>query len=484
MSVPDLSTPLRIHVVAAGGAAMSAVAHILAAMGHTVTGSDQLDSAALDRLRAEGLTMWTGHHRDHVQGVDVVAVSTAIKPGNIELDTALAAGVVVASRPDMMEAMAAGQRTLAISGTHGKTTTSAMAALVADAVGWNPSFLVGGVVNQLGTGSQWTGSGRMVVEADESDNSFLRFRADDVIVTNIESDHLDFHGSLQKLESAFHQFVVQGSGVKVLCVDDAGVRALLQRLTPEQLRDARTYGTSDAADYQIVDLRTSGMRTSFCIKHGGLVVAQLSMRVPGDHNARNATAVFAMFHALGHEGDLVSETLSRFSGVGRRFEYRGQVGGITFVDDYAHLPSEVATVVSAAAQGDWKRVIAVFEPHRFTRIRDVGADFAHSFSGASVVLVTPLFAAGQEAIEGISSHTVSNAVRIAHPELDVRDVGSRLQLVELLSSLLQPGDLCLTMNAGELTTLPAEMISSPWAQGLAGAVAVAAAVPAESKDGT
>ncbi len=467
MSVPDLSSPLRVHVVAAGGAAMSAVAHILAAMGHTVTGSDQVDSAALDRLRAEGLTMWTGHHGDHVQGVDVVAVSTAVKPGNIELDTALAAGTTVASRPDMMEAIAIGQRTLAISGTHGKTTTSAMAALVAEAVGWNPSFIVGGVVNQLGTGSRWTGSGRLVVEADESDNSFLRFRADDVIVTNIESDHLDFHGSLPALETAFRQFVVQGSGVKVLCVDDAGVQQLLRTLTPNELDLVRTYGTSADANYQMVDLHTAGMRTSFSVEVDGVVVAHASMGVPGDHNARNATAVFAMFHSLGHESELISETLSSFTGVGRRFEYRAELGGVTFVDDYAHLPSEVATVVGAAARGDWKRVIAVFEPHRYTRIRDVGSDFAHSFSGASMVVVTPLFAAGQEAIEGISSLTVSNAVRGAHPELDVRDVGSRSHLVELLGSVLQPGDLCLTMNAGELTTLPTDMLNSSWARRVA-----------------
>ena len=468
MSVPDLSSLRRVHVVAAGGAAMSAVAHILATMGHNVTGSDLVDSAALNRLRAEGLTMWTGHHGDHVRGADVVAVSTAVQPGNVELDAALAAGVTVASRPDMMEAIAVGQRTLAISGTHGKTTTSAMAALVAEAVGWNPSFIVGGVVNQLGTGSRWTGSGRLVVEADESDNSFLRFQADDVIVTNIESDHLDFHGSLQALESAFHQFVVQGSGVKVLCADDIGVQKLLLGLTAEQLDPVRTYGTSTGAAYQIVDLHTTGMRTSFSVEVDGDVVAHVSMRVPGDHNARNATAVFAMFHSLGHDGELISDTLSNFTGVGRRFELRGELGGVTFVDDYAHLPSEVATVVAAAARGDWNRVIAVFEPHRYTRIRDVGADFAHSFLGASVVVVTPLFAAGQVAIDGISSHTVSNAIRAAHPELDVRDVGSRSHLVELLGSLLQPGDLCLTMNAGELTTLPTDMLNGPWAQRVAG----------------
>lgn len=210
MTVPDLSTPLRIHVMAAGGAAMSAVCHILATMGHSVTGCDQTDSAALDRLRAEGLVMASQHSVDHLDGIDLVAVSTAVKAGNAEYDAAVRAGMSIAGRPDLMEAIAVGQRTLAVSGTHGKTTTSAMSALAAVAVGWDPSFIVGGVVNQLGSGVRWTGSGRLVVEADESDNSFLRFGADDVIVTNIEADHLDFHGTMERLEAAFDRFVVQG----------------------------------------------------------------------------------------------------------------------------------------------------------------------------------------------------------------------------------------------------------------------------------
>ena len=217
------------------------------------------------------MTIWTGHDARHVIDVDVVTVSTAVEPANGELDAARRAGVVVAGRPDIMEALARGQRTLAVSGTHGKTTTSAMAALVARAVGWDPSFIIGGVVHQLGTGARWTGSGRFVVEADESDSSFLRFGAEDVIVTNIEADHLDHHGSMEALERAFDRFVTQGTGVKVLCADDPGTVALHARVAPVTQGALWTYGTADGADYRIVGLSTSGMRTAFSVDRKSVV---------------------------------------------------------------------------------------------------------------------------------------------------------------------------------------------------------------------
>ena len=464
MMVPDLSVPQRIHVMAAGGAAMSAVCHILATMGHAVSGCDQGDSVALDRLRADGLDMAVGHDIAHLSGIDLLAVSTAVKVGNTEYDAAAQAGIPIARRPDLMQSIAVGQRTLAVSGTHGKTTTSAMAALAGVAAGWDPSFIVGGVVNQLGSGVRWTGSGRLVVEADESDNSFLRFGADDVIVTNIEPDHLDFHGSMEQLEAEFDRFVIQGSGVKVVCLDDPGVRRLVQRVGATA-GDMWTYGTDDGADYRIIELRTVGLRSRFAVELRGEVIARLDLKVPGAHNARNATAVVAAFHALGADLGVVVESLTSFTGVGRRFEYRGEARGVTFVDDYAHLPTEVSAMVTAAAGGGWARVVAVFEPHRYTRIRDIGADFADSFTGADVVVITALYAAGQAPIEGIDSLVVSSAVRAAHPTLAVIDAPTREELVAVLTQLLQPGDLCLSMNAGELTTLPSQMLAGEWAGG-------------------
>jgi UDP-N-acetylmuramate--alanine ligase len=454
--VPDLATPQRVHVVAAGGAAMSAICHILTTMGHHVTGSDQAPSDALDRLRAEGLTMTVGHDENAVIDTDVVIVSTAIKPGNVELEAAIRRGIPISGRPDVMEALGALTDTLAISGTHGKTTTSAMAATAATAIGWNPSFIVGGVVNQLGTGVRWTGGRRFVVEADESDNSFIRFRANDVIVTNIEADHLDFHGDMNTLETMFDRFVTQGSGQSTVCVDDPGVNALIKRVGRDRVC---TYGTAENAEYRIEELATSALFTHCSIRHHGVVLADLSLVVPGEHNARNATAVLAAMHGLGADPTLVAASLSAFTGVGRRFEYRGEAAGVTFVDDYAHLPTEVAAVVSSASKGGWGRVVAVFQPHRFTRIRDVGADFATSFDGADLVIITGLYAAGQSPIDGISGRTVFDAIRAARPHQAIEYIETRRELESHLSDVLASGDLCLTMNAGDLTTLPDVLIA-------------------------
>jgi UDP-N-acetylmuramate--alanine ligase len=458
--VPDLSTPTRIHVIAAGGAAMSAICHILGRLGHTVTGSDQIGSDAVDRLRAEGFRISIGHHPEAVHGAELVVVSTAVKPGNLELDEALRLGIRVAGRPDVMESLGALADTLAISGTHGKTTTSAMAATAAEYCGMNPSFIVGGIVNQLSTGVRWTGGQLLVVEADESDNSFLRFGADDVIVTNIEADHLDFHGTMANLEAAFDRFVTQGSGRSTVCLDDAGIRAMVHRVGSERLC---TYGTDLSSDYLIDDLHTEGMTTTFSVRHLGSTLANLSLRVPGEHNARNATSVLAALHGIGAAPEVVAEALSTFTGVGRRFEYRGTIAGVTFVDDYAHLPSEVAAVVGSASKGGWGRLVAVFQPHRYTRIRDVGADFANSFDGANVVVITGLYGAGQAPIEGITGRTVFDAVsthmnqRGASTLLEYCE--TRAELETFLGATLRDGDLCLTMNAGDLTTLPTVLMN-------------------------
>ncbi len=436
---------------------MSAICHILSRMGHQVSGSDQVSSEVLIGLRRDGLVMTVGHEASAVHDKDLIVVSTAVKPGNIELDEALRLGLPVSGRPDVMEALGEITDTLAISGTHGKTTTSAMAAMAAEALGMVPSFIVGGVVNQLGTGVRWTGARRFIVEADESDNSFLRFHANDVIVTNIEADHLDFHGDMANLERSFDDFVTQGRGRSTVCADDDGVLAMIGRVGRDRFC---TYGTSEGSDYRIVGLRTEGMRTRFRIRHNEQDLVELNLMVPGEHNARNATAVLAGLHGLGADPGKLGESLSGFTGVGRRFEFRGESQGITFVDDYAHLPSEVAAVVSSSSRGGWGRVIAVFQPHRYTRIRDVGRDFAESFDGADLVVITGLYAAGQEPIDGISGRTVFDAIREARPNQHLVYCETREELEGLLLSELTPGDLCLTMNAGDLTTLPKSLLAS------------------------
>ena len=457
--VPDLSVPRHVHIVAVGGAAMSAVAHILAVSGHRVTGSDLADSPILDRLRADGCAIWVGHDADHITGADLVAISTAVRPGNPELDAAVAAGIPVATRPDMMDALGRMRRTVAVSGTHGKTTTSAMTALVLVDAGWDPSFLVGGQITQLGTGVRWRPTEWFAVEADESDSSFLRFGAEAVIVTNIEPDHLDFHGSMANLEAAFDRFVAEASGPRVVCADDEGVVALIDRVRVP----VTTYGFNADAHYRITDHIDDRLGSAFTVVSAAGLSFRVRLQVPGMHNVRNATAVLAMAIELGVDPEVAVASLASFAGTGRRFEQRGSANGVTFVDDYAHLPSEVAANVGAAANAGWTRVVAVFQPHRYTRVRDVGGDFATSFDGADVVVITGLYPAGQVPIPGITGRTVFDAVRAARPGLDLRYAETRPELVALLRGLLQDGDLCLTMNAGDLTTLPDEMLASTWA---------------------
>ncbi len=465
--VPDLSgdvPPGHAHVVAAGGAAMNAICRILRSLGWNVTGSDQTGSESVDRLRAEGFTIHVGHDAAYVGDADLVVVSTAVKPGNVELDEALRRAIPIAGRPELMEALGRIRKVVAISGTHGKTTTSAMATFATQQLGWNPSFIVGGVVNGIGTGVRWADSDLLVVEADESDNSFLRFAADYTVVTNIEADHLDFHGDMDHLCAAFDRFVEQGGGPSALCVDDVGCRALIQRVAKGPNKSRRDqivgYGFSEAADYRIVGAVAEGLRTRCSIELHGATIAELDLRVPGLHNALNATGVFALLHRMGADPGRIAEGLGSFTGVGRRFEYRGEANGVTFVDDYAHLPSEVSTVLAAARAGGWGRVIAVFEPHRFTRIRDVGVDFAHSFVDADVTIITALYPAGQAPIPGVDASVVSNAVQAAHPEAAVHLIEDQDQLDAFLRKSVRPGDVVLTMNAGTLTELPDRLLAS------------------------
>jgi UDP-N-acetylmuramate--alanine ligase len=463
--VPDLSRPQRIHIVAIGGAAMSAIAHILVVSGNTVSGSDQADSTILTKLRDQGCSIAVGHDAAAVNDADLVVISTAVKPGNVEYDAARALGIPIATRNEMMTAFGSQRRTLAISGTHGKTTTSGMAAVVLMAAQWNPSFIVGGQITELATGVRWADSEWLSVEADESDSSFLCFGAEAVIVTNIEADHLDFHGSMANLETAFDTFARQATGPRIACVDDPGVRDLIGRVTPLAIT---TYGTSEGANYRIAGIAAQGSGNRFTVTMPNGTVCELSVRFPGDHVVRNATAVFAMATELGIEPQITIAALAGFDGVGRRLEQRGTARGVRFVDDYAHLPAEVATNVTAVDRGrgpqSWERIVAVFQPHRFTRIRDVGTDFGPSFSGADIVIITGLYSAGQAPIEGISGRTVYDAVVANREGKPTYYAETRTELVGLLSDLLRSGDLCLTMNAGDLTTLPDEMLASPWAQ--------------------
>jgi UDP-N-acetylmuramate--alanine ligase len=463
--VPDLSKKQRVHIIAAGGAAMSAIAHIAARMGHEVTGSDQSESAALSRLRDSGLNVWTPHDPARLTPTDVVMVSAAVPPTNSELVVLRNRATPVATRADVMEALGSMRRTMAVSGTAGKTTTSAMMATIVSVAGWAPSMIVGAPIHGLGNGVEWNNSDWLIVEADESDGSFLRFNAEAVIVTNIEPDHLDFWGSMAALESGFDKFVTQASGPKVVNADDPGCQEMLRRIASAsnpRLENLATFGVADHATYRIENFRADGLKSFFSVKNKGTVVGEIRLHVPGKHNAMNATAAFALAVELGISPAVAADALAQFRGAARRYEFRGTANGVTFVDDYAHLPAKARSAVEGALLGGWPRVVAVYQPHRFTRTRDLWQDHRDSFVGADVVVITGIYAAGQAPIEGVSGKLIADVVSAAHPEQRVLYCETRSEILATLQRELQPGDLCLTMNAGDLTTLPDELMNSNW----------------------
>ena len=449
----DLTQPVSVHVVGVGGAGMGAIASVLAAMGHRVSGSDLKESAPLERLRAQGVTVHVGHDAAHVGEVDAVAVSTAMPPNNPEVRAAQQRGIPVLRRAEILTAIAATRRTLAVSGTHGKTTTSSMLALVLVEAGVRPSFIVGGELNEIGGGAVWSDGDWFVVEADESDGTFVELGADQVIVTSVEADHLDYYGDLAGVEAAFDRFVGDAPGPNLVCADEPGAARLGAR------HGARTYGTDPSADYVIIDPVTGRSSSSFGLAHRGDVLGRVELPVPGLHNVRNAAGAIVAAMQVGASFEHGQAALGRYAGVARRFQFRGEAAGITVVDDYAHNPGKVRAVLAAAAAGGWGRVVAVFQPHRYSRTEDLHVEFGDSFVDADVVVLTDVYAAGELPRPGVTGKLLVNAVLDAHPRSRVVWLPRREDLVPFLAHELRAGDLCLTLGAGDITSLPDELLA-------------------------
>lgn len=444
---------------------MSAIAEVLAALGHVVSGSDRRDGAVLDRLRLHGIDARVPHDPANVREVEVVAASTAIGQDNPELVAARERGLEVLHRFDLLAAIGSLRRTVSIAGTHGKTTTSALTALALDSAGLDPSFIIGGDVAGFGSGSRWHDSEWLVLEADESDSTFLAPPRAAAVITNIEADHLDHHGTLAALMDAFGRFVTGTDGPVVVCLDDPGVRDLLAGLTSSAA--VTSYGLSPAADFRIVDVTPGHEGVSWSVESPDGERSRLSLCRPGLHLVRNATAAFAVARRIGAELGGVIEGLARYRGVGRRFEHRGTARGVEFVDDYAHMPTEVRAVLEAVTSANgadvasrrWKRVVAVFQPHRFSRTQAIGAEFATAFDGSDIVVITDVYAAGETAIEGVSGRLLFDAIVAARPRQQIRWAPTRSELIVMLDELLTDGDLCLTMGAGDLTSLPDDLLA-------------------------
>jgi UDP-N-acetylmuramate--alanine ligase len=434
---------------------MSAIAIVLAEMGHTVSGSDIREQPVLDRLRAAGITVYVGHHRTHVEGCDAVTSSTAVPASNTELRRANELGIPTLRRAGMLASICARARSVAVAGTHGKTTTTSMLMLALAEGGLAPSFLVGGDVSEAGTGAQWTGGDLLVVEADESDGTHLELPLYATMLTNIEVDHLDHFGSFEAIVDSFAEYLGRVDGPKVLCVDDPRCAALAVE------HAATTYGLSAGADFRATSVHPASGSFRFDVEHRGTALGPLELPLRGIHNVVNAVGVVAMASELGVPFAAIATALGRFGGVARRFDVRGLDGGATFVDDYAHLPTEIAAVLAAArGSGDsWKRVIAVFQPNRFNRMAVMSRDYADAFVDADVVVLTEIYPSGTTPIPGVTGHLVVDAVLEAHPDAHVVWLPRRGDIVSFLAGEVGDGDVCISMGCGDIATLPDEVLA-------------------------
>jgi len=461
----DLSSTRRIHVVGIGGPGMSAIAQVLLEMGHAVSGSDIVRSAATDRLTRMGVVVSIGHDAALVAGCDAVTFSSAIPRSNIEVAAALEEPTIaLLTRAQMLAAICDQRPTVAVAGTHGKTTTTSLLTHVLERAGRKPSFVIGGDVRSLETGAGWQDGDLFVVEADESDGTHLALPIHATILTNIDVDHLDRYTSFENIVSSFEEYVMKIDGPKVLCSDDIAVANLAQKYA------ATTYGIVSEADFRASQISFAHGASSFMVQHridGAYVsLGKVSVPLRGQHNVLNALAAIAMAMQCGVTFDECSRALSSFGGVARRYEKRGEDGGVTFIDDYAHLPTEIAAVLKASRDetDNWKRVVAVFQPNRFNRMNVLSPQYANAFVGADLVVVTEIYASGTTPIEGVTGHLVVDAVQQAHPTATVVWQPMRKDLIDFLANELTAGDLCISMGCGDIESLPDEVIERRTAQ--------------------
>jgi UDP-N-acetylmuramate--alanine ligase len=459
-----LAEPTRIHVVGVGGAGMSAIAIILAAMGHRVSGADVTETSAWASLRAAGveLEVVPAHQLfASAAGPDasLVAHSTAFPPGPDDLADATAAGRTVVDRGGILAMICSARRTVAVSGTHGKTSTTAMLAGLLEEAGTHPSYLVGATPVTLGRAATWSSGDLFAVEADESDGTFLRLDAEVAVITNIDEDHLDHWGDIAAIEAAFGEFATQAPRA-VVCIDDPRVDGLAdpRAVAVAERSGAVTVGEHASARYRIHDVEVHRLTTAFGLEVDGREVGPVQIGTPGRHHARNAAVAVAAAVELGLTADDAVRAVAAYQGVARRFEVLGQVGGATVVDDYAHNPGKVRALLASAKEAGWRRVVVVFQPHRYTRTRDLVADFGSALALADAVAITEVYGAGEAPIPGVSGRSVVDAVLDAEPWADVAWLPTLHDAGAWMRSQARPDVLCLTVGAGDVSGLGRRLV--------------------------
>jgi len=446
----------RIHMVGIGGIGMSGIAEVLLTLGYSVSGSDTKLSTITERLQDLGATIYKGHKAENVAGAHVVVISSAVKPDNPEVTAAHKRKIPVIPRAEMLAELMRLKYGIAVAGAHGKTTTTSMVASILAAAHLDPTFVVGGRVNQAGTTARVGRGEYFVVEADESDRSFLMFDPVVGVVTTIDREHLDQYSSLEDIQAAFLQFVnrVPFYGAAILCVDEPNVQAII----PNVKRPIITYGTSSQADLVISDIQLQGLSSEFRLTYKGEDLGLFLLpHPPGIHNVRNAAAAAAVALYLNVASDLIREGLAKFAGVGRRFDIKGSINNITVVDDYGHHPTEIRATLEAARGCKFNRQLVLFQPHRYSRTQHLWDEFSRSFNQADLLVLIDIYAASEAPIAGISSEALANSIREAGHK-NVHYYRSMQAAIEFILREARPGDAILTIGAGNVSRASGEFM--------------------------
>jgi UDP-N-acetylmuramate--alanine ligase len=446
----------RIHLVGIGGIGMSGIAEVLLTLGYSVSGSDTKPSTITERLQDLGATIFEGHKASNVEGAHVVVTSSAIRSDNPEVAEAHKRKIPVIPRAEMLAELMRLKYGIAVAGAHGKTTTTSMVASVLTAAHLDPTFVVGGKLNQAGTTARLGKGEYFVVEADESDRSFLYYAPVVAVVTTIDREHLDQYSSLEEIQSVFVEFVnrVPFYGAAILCLDEPNVQAII----PDIKRPIITYGTSTQADLFISDVTMEGLGSQFRLTYKGDDLGLFSLiHPPGIHNVRNAAAAAAVALYLNVPSDLIREGLAHFTGVGRRFDIKGVVADVTVIDDYGHHPAEIRATLEAARGCKFNRLLVLFQPHRFTRTRHLWDDFCRAFNQADILVLTDIYAASENPIPGITSEALAAAIREAGHK-NVHYFRTMQDGIEFLLKNARPGDAILTIGAGNVSRASGEFM--------------------------
>jgi UDP-N-acetylmuramate--alanine ligase len=445
----------QVHFVGVGGIGMSGIAEILRSLDFEVSGSDLKGSDVTRRLEGLGVVVHLGHRAENVKDADVVVISSAVRPDNPEVLEARSRQIPVIQRAEMLAELMRLKHGVAIAGSHGKTTTTSLVATVMRAAGLDPTVVVGGKVNALGSNARLGQGDLLVAEADESDGSFLRLTPTIAVVTNIDPEHLDHYGTHEVLKTAFVEFVerIPFYGLGVLCLDHPHVQSILPRIQRRHV----TYGTSAQADYRAANVSFHGLETHFDAYRRNEHLGTFVVRMPGAHNVLNTLAAIAVADEFAVPLDVVRDALASFGGVQRRFTIVGEVHGVTTVDDYGHHPAEIEATLEAARRAFDKRVVVAFQPHRYSRTHLLMNDFARAFNRADKVLITEIYAAGEEPIAGVSGAKLAENVR-AHGHHDVTFVPTRAGVTDVLEREVKPGDLVIALGAGDINKCARELL--------------------------